>query len=103
MVSGDGEGGVVAKEADDVKVRQPRLDHHDVSALHLVRVSLPQRLPVVGRVLPHMKNNSVIQTLTPKPIMSAFCLLQHLPEDAWVLLSPEHTTVGPDALGSPVP
>ena len=51
MVGGDGQGGVVAQQADDVQVGQPRLDHHDVCALRLIQPRLPQSLPVVGWVL----------------------------------------------------
>ena len=51
MVGGDGQRGVVAQQADDVQVGHAGLHHHDVGALRLVQARLPQRLPVVARVL----------------------------------------------------
>jgi hypothetical protein len=44
VVGGDGQRGVVAQQADDIQVGQPRLDHHDVRTLSLIKNGLAQRL-----------------------------------------------------------
>jgi hypothetical protein len=48
LVGGDGQGGVVAQEADDVQVGARGLDHDHVGALELVEFELAQGLAALA-------------------------------------------------------
>ncbi len=50
VISGHGEIGLVAQEANDIGVGEAGLDHHPVGSLGLVETQLAQRLARVGRI-----------------------------------------------------